>query len=93
MTLNTMVKKAKPILRNYKIKKASVFGSYARGDQKAKSDFDLLIQAPKGMSLFGLVGLERALKEKLGVDVDVVTFRSVHPLLKPYINKDQIRVL
>ncbi len=87
-----MVKKAKPILRHYKVKKASVFGSYARGEQNHRSDFDLLIQAPSGMSLFGLVELERALKEKLGVDVDVVTFRSVHPLLKPYINRDQVRI-
>ena len=93
MTLKTMAKKAKPILRHYKVKKASVFGSYARGEQNHKSDFDLLIQAPKGMSLFGLVGLERELEKKLGVDVDVVTFRSVHPLLRPFINKDQVRIL
>ncbi len=93
MTLKKMAQKAMPILKDYKIKRASVFGSYARGEQKRGSDFDLLVQTPKGMSLFGLLKLERDLKKKLGVDVDVVTFRSIHHLLAPFIKKDEIRIL
>ncbi|MFH1947031.1 MAG: nucleotidyltransferase family protein [Candidatus Magasanikbacteria bacterium] len=93
MTLQMIVKKTKPVLRRYNIKQAFVFGSYARGEQKKNSDFDLLIDPPKGMSLFDLLDLEQNLRDKLGVDVDVVTRRSVHPLLKPHIKKDQIKIL
>jgi len=93
MTLTAITKKIKPVLKRHKIEKAAIFGSYARNEQKQGSDLDLLIKAPKGMSLLGLVGLEEDLRNKLGVDVDVVTFRSVHPLLKPYIKKDQVRIL
>ncbi|MBU2542154.1 nucleotidyltransferase domain-containing protein [Patescibacteria group bacterium] len=93
MTLQTIIKKAKPVLRQHNIKQAFVFGSYARGEQKKNSDLDLLIDPPKGMSLFDLLDLEQNLRDKLGIDVDVVTRRSVNAFLKPYIKKDQIKIL
>ncbi|OGH71193.1 MAG: hypothetical protein A2921_03030 [Candidatus Magasanikbacteria bacterium RIFCSPLOWO2_01_FULL_43_20b] len=93
MTLTAITRKIKPVLKQHKIQKAAIFGSYARNEQKHGSDLDLLIKPPKGMSLLGLVGLEEDLRSKLGIDVDVVTFRSVHPLLKSYVEKDQVRIL
>jgi len=93
MTLEKMIKKAKPILKKHKIKKASVFGSYARGEQNKKSDFDLLVQTPPKMSLLGLIALENKLKDSLGVDVDLVTYRSVYSRLKSFIKKDEVRIL
>ena len=68
--------------------RVGVFGSYARNEQKKESDLDLLVNFSKSISLFDLVGLELELSEKLGIKVDLVTERAVHPKLKKYINQD-----
>ncbi len=78
-----------PLLEKYGVKKASFFGSYARGDFHKKSDVDLLIQLPQGMTLFGFADLKLDLEEKLQKEVDLVTYRSIHPLLKDQILKEQ----
>ena len=85
-------KKIIPVLRKYKIKKAGVFGSYARGDSKKKSDVDILVQPPKGMGL-EFIGMGLELEEKLKKRVDLVTYKGMSPYLKKYILKDEIRIL
>ncbi len=50
-----------------------IFGSYARGENKAGSDMDILVKFKSRLTLLDLVGLEMALSEKLGVKVDLVT--------------------
>ncbi len=49
-----------------------VFGSVARGQERATSDVDFLVDLDDDVSLVQLVGLRRELSELLGVDVDVV---------------------
>lgn len=80
-----------PILRKYKIKKAGIFGSYARGDYKKNSDIDVLIEF--NGSLLTLVRIERELKDILGTKVDLLTYKGLSPLLKRRILKEEIRVL
>jgi predicted nucleotidyltransferase/DNA-binding XRE family transcriptional regulator len=50
-----------------------VFGSVARGEEGADSDVDLLVDMAPECSLLDQVRLHRALSERLGVQVDVVT--------------------
>lgn len=71
-------------------KKIGVFGSFARGENKGQSDLDILIflDADKKISLLRLIDLEQNLSEGLGVKVDLVTERSLNPLVRPYIEKD-----
>ena len=80
------------ILKKNGIKKASIFGSYARGEQKKGSDVDILIQPKKNMG-FAFFGLEAELEEKLGKKVDLITYKSIHPYLKEYILRDEVRIL
>lgn len=82
-----------PILKQAGVKKSSLFGSYARGDEKGGSDVDILIEAPKNMSLLGLAGLQIDLEDVLNKKVDVITYDSINHLLKDYILKDQVRIL
>ncbi|OGH69778.1 MAG: hypothetical protein A3C90_02000 [Candidatus Magasanikbacteria bacterium RIFCSPHIGHO2_02_FULL_51_14] len=77
-----------PQLKKAGVTRASLFGSFARGDYTDTSDVDVLFEPPDMMSLLGLVRLERELSNAAGRKVDLVTFRSVSPLLKPYIEKD-----
>ncbi|MBL7061044.1 MAG: nucleotidyltransferase domain-containing protein, partial [Actinobacteria bacterium] len=37
-------KKILPILKDYRVKKIGLFGSYARGEIKENSDIDILIE-------------------------------------------------
>jgi predicted nucleotidyltransferase len=49
-----------------------VFGSVARGDDTTSSDVDLLVDLDEGVGLVALAGLQRELRDLLGVEVDVV---------------------
>jgi hypothetical protein len=48
-----------------------VFGSVARGEDTQGSDIDLLADFAPGTSLLTVIGLEQALRELLGVSVDL----------------------
>jgi predicted nucleotidyltransferase len=93
MNIQQIKQKAIPILKDAGVLRSSLFGSYARGDYTDKSDIDILIEFPKGKSLFDLIRLERKLRKAFHKEVDVVTYKSVHPLLKDYIEKDQLQIL
>ena len=54
-----------------------VFGSVARGEDGPGSDIDFLVTPQPGFSLFDRGGLMAELSELLGVEVDVVTDRTV----------------
>ncbi len=83
-----------PILKKNGVVKAGIFGSYARGEAKKRSDVDILIQVrKKKFSLFDLVGLEQKLEQQVGRKVDLLTYRSLHPLLKERILKEEVRIL
>lgn len=59
-----------------------VFGSVRRGDSSGSSDLDLLVDMSEGRSLLDLVALGDDLEEALGIEVDVVTERSLSPYLR-----------
>lgn len=59
-----------------------VFGSTGRGEQRASSDLDLLVDMAEGRSLFDLIALSNDLEESLGVEVDVVTEASLSPYMR-----------
>jgi len=59
-----------------------VFGSVARGEESKSSDIDFLMTFRKGTTLFDRGGLLADLREYLGCDVDVVSDKTVHPLIR-----------
>jgi predicted nucleotidyltransferase len=93
MNINEIKTKVYPILKNYNVRKASLFGSIVRGKATKKSDIDLLVSLPKEASLLDLAGLRMELEEMLGKKVDVLTFDSLHPLLKDRILSEQVSIL
>jgi uncharacterized protein len=71
----------------------SIFGSYARREQKKKSDLDVLVKFYKKATLFEFVGPAFFLEEKLGIKkVDVVSYETVREELKEYIFKETIYI-
>ncbi len=80
------------ILKKNGVTKASIFGSYARGDATKNSDVDILIEPPRGIGL-GFVGIKLELEKEIGRKVDLLTYNSIHPYLKKYIVADEVRII
>lgn len=80
------------IRKEYKAEIIGVFGSYVRGEQKARSDIDILVRFLEGATLFDLVGLGDFLEEKLKVKVDIVSERAIRQELKDRILQEVVKV-
>lgn len=80
--------KLRQILRDYGVIEASVFGSYARGEQTPKSDLDLFISCKRGVTLFDVFDLQALLEKQTGKDVDLVT--KINPNFAEYIEPDLV---
>jgi len=89
MTIQGISAKIIPTLKRQGISKAALFGSVVRGEAKKKSDIDILVDFSGRKSLLDLVRLQFILEDKLGRKVDLLTYNSIHPLLKDIILKDQ----
>lgn len=59
-----------------------VFGSVARGDDRADSDIDLLADLPSDVTLFDLSRLESAVSEIVGAKIDFVPAAGLRPNLR-----------
>lgn len=75
------------------VKKAYLFGSYARNEAEKGSDIDILVELdysqPIGMKFFGFQSeLEKILNKK----VDIVTSDGLSKYVKPFIDKDKILI-
>lgn len=71
-----------PELRARGVTRLALFGSRARGDHRADSDLDVLIEVDphSRFSAFSLVGLERHLSALLGVETRIAMPRTGDPL-------------
>jgi len=87
MEMIEIQEKITPIMEKYGIKRASVFGSVARGEDRADSDIDVLVElGDQSMGLFKYSRFVDELEESLGRKVDVVT--KINKFIKPYIIPD-----
>lgn len=80
--------KAVKILEKHGARRASIFGSSARGEAGPGSDVDVLVEFSDRKSLLDLARIEREMSEALGVRVDLVTESSVSPYLVQEIKKE-----
>jgi hypothetical protein len=90
--INKIKPKILEILKKNKVKRAGIFGSYARGEQKKNSDIDILIEPPKGIG-FGFVGIAIELEEKIGKKVDLVTYKYISPYIREQVLNEEVRIL
>ncbi len=81
------------ILKKHDVKKASLFGSIVREEMNINSDIDLIIEFKGDKSLLDLAALQIELEEKLKLKVDILTYNSIHPLLKDQILAEQVEIL
>ena len=77
------------ILKYQGVTKAAIFGSFATGEHKRKSDIDLLVTFKRYPSLLDISSLKIKLEKKIGKKFDVITYDSIYPSLKKTILKEQ----
>ena len=89
MDIQSIKKKILPILKRQDVMKTAIFGSFVAGKNDSKSDIDLLVKLKKGKTLLDFMKLKTELEKSLKRNVDLVTYDSLHPLLKDIILKEQ----
>ena len=78
-----------PELRErYAVRSLSVFGSYARGEQTAESDLDLLVEFDEAPGLITFVGLAHLIEDRTGLPVDLATRPMLGPRIAPGVEAD-----
>ena len=94
VAISEIKKKIVPILKENKVSRAGIFGSYARGEQKEDSDIDLLIEVnDKKFSLIDLIGIEIELRKAVGKKIDLITYKGINPSIKEEILKEEVRII
>ena len=81
------------ILKKNDVAKAGIFGSYARGEAKKKSDLDILVEIKKDISLLDFVRIKHELEDELETRVDLVEYHIIKPQLRDQILGEEIRIL
>ena|SRR5690554_3737201 len=69
-----------------------LFGSYARGEQTAESDLDLLVEFDRVPGMLAFVGLAQELEDRLGLSVDLATRPMIGPRLASGVQADLVGV-
>ena len=82
-------KKIISILKNNRISRISIFGSYARGENNLESDIDIMVKFSVKKSLLEIVKIERELYESIGIKVDLLTEKSISPYLIDKIRREE----
>ena len=78
--------------QRHKIRSVSVFGSFARGEEREDSDIDLLVESEADCSLFDVISMKYEIEDLTGHTVDVVTINGLSPYLSEQIIKEAIPI-
>lgn len=78
----------------YAVREIGIFGSYVRGEQKKKSDVDVLVEFEESadLSLLDFIGLENYLSDVLGVKVDLVEKHALKPRIGKHVLEEVVNV-
>ena len=88
-----LIRDSLPNLRHrYGIESLGIFGSYVRGEQRADSDLDILVEFARTPDLLEFVALGRELSELLGVKVDLVMKQALKPHIGERILEEVVQV-
>jgi len=88
--LNFLTTHKQEMQENYALKKIGLFGSYAKGLEKASSDIDIIVDMPSSFDAF--FDLKDFLELHLKKDIDLGLEKSMRPFIKNAIKSDIIYV-
>jgi uncharacterized protein len=84
----------KELREKYAVREIGIFGSYVRGEQKKKSDVDVLVEFEQSanLSLLDFIGMENYLSDVLGVKVDLVEKHTLKPRIGKHVLEEVVNV-
>lgn len=88
------LKQTEPALRSFGVAALYLFGSHARDEAGPDSDVDVFVD-PEADAVFGFLSFMDAyetLQKAVGPNVDYGTRAGLHPLLRPDIEREAIRI-
>jgi uncharacterized protein len=89
----SMLNKLVNSLKSRGVVKAYLFGSYARGEQTAQSDIDLLVDYSPELRGFKVLEVEEYVSDDMGMKVDLITRRSARNSFLDFISPDLVEIL
>ena len=89
LSIATIRERIAPVCKKYPIRKAYLFGSYARGSATEKSDVDLRIEGDI-KSFFMLGGIYSDLSDALGTELDLLSRLPDSETCKENLKKDEV---
>ena len=79
--------------QRYGVRSLGVFGSYVHGEQRRRSDLDLLVEFDgRPLTLFKFVEIENYLSDLLDVKVDLVEKTALKPAIGRHILEEALPV-
>ena len=82
----TVLRENRELIQGLGVKRLGLFGSFVRGEQRAESDVDLLVEFEPGKKTFdNFMALAFLLEDLLRRRVELVTAESLSPYLRPHI--------
>lgn len=80
-------------IEKFGVKRLWLFGSYAKGKQREKSDIDILVEFEKGKKTFdNYMDLKFFLEDLFGVEVDLITVEALKPRIKDTVWKEAVPI-
>ena len=87
-------KKIVDILKENGIKRAGIFGSFARGEDKKNSDIDILVEIThKNFSLLDFIRLKLNLEDKTKRKIDLVEYKAIKLHIREHALKEEVRII
>jgi predicted nucleotidyltransferase len=88
-----LLRKHLPTLaEEYDVRLLALFGSLSRHEASADSDIDILVSFDGPATSARYFGVQFYLEDLLGHPVDLVTDKALRPELKPYVEREALRV-
>lgn len=88
-----LLSRSKPELAaRFGVTELALFGSTARGGARADSDVDVLVAFDGPATSERYFGVQFYLEDLLGAPVDLVTEKALRPELRPFIEREAVRV-
>ncbi|MEO5559374.1 MAG: nucleotidyltransferase family protein [Dokdonella sp.] len=88
-----LLRKSKPeLVKRFGVKQLSLFGSTACDSSGVDSDVDVLVEFDGVATSARYFGLQFHLEDLLGCHVDLVTDKALRPELRPFVEREALRV-
>ncbi|RCV88066.1 DNA polymerase subunit beta [Billgrantia montanilacus] len=76
----------------YGVTSLALFGSMSRDEAREDSDIDILVSFDGPATSARYFGVQFYLEDLLGHPVDLVTDKALRPELRPYVEREAVRV-